>query len=146
MSTTGWIILAVVIVVVLLLALAVWRSMRRKRMAEQASEIRAEAREHAVEVGQTRRDSREAELRAEQVRLEAERAEREAEIKRQALAQEEAAHEDRLREADRLDPEVDHKADDYQPSLRARSERDEGTVEAEDAAREDPSAGGQHRR
>lgn len=117
MSTIGWIIVAVVIVVVLLVAFAAWRAQRRKKMAARAEELRSEARSHAPEIGQNRQDAREAQVRADAARLEAERAQRESEAAQTALAQQEAAREDRLREADRLDPHVDHRADDYEPSL-----------------------------
>jgi len=116
MSTTGWIILAVVIVVVLLLAFAMWRSARRKERSARAEALRAEVRTSAPEIGATRTEAQEAEVRADAARLEAERAQRDAEAAKTALAQQEAAHEDRLREADRLDPEVNHKAPDYAPT------------------------------
>jgi hypothetical protein len=35
------------------------------------------------------------------------------------VSQEKALHEDKLREADRLDPSVDHRSDDYDPDTRA---------------------------
>ena len=115
MSTTGWIILAVVIVVVLLIALAVWRSMQRKKHAAQAEELRSEARKHAADLGPSRQEAREAQLRAEAAQLAAERAQRDADAASTTLAQQEAVREDRIREADRLDPSVNHKASDYQP-------------------------------
>ena len=74
------------------------------------------AREHASDLGAHRQEAHEAEVRAEAARLEAERARREADEASTALAQQEAVREDRLREADRLDPTVDHKADDYRPT------------------------------
>jgi FtsZ-interacting cell division protein ZipA len=116
MSTIGWIVVAVVIVVVVLLALAAWRWQHRKKMTARAQSLREEARSHAPEVGQNRLEAREAEVRADAARLEAERARREAEAAQTALAQQEAAEEDRIREADRLDPAVDHEADGYRPT------------------------------
>ncbi|MGZ4453990.1 MAG: hypothetical protein ACXVWW_10630 [Nocardioides sp.] len=132
MSMTGWIILAVVIVVVLLLALAVWRSAERKKRSARAEALREEARTRAPEIGSTRTEAREAEVRADAARLEAERAQREAEAAQTALAQQEAAHEDRLREADRLDPEVNHKARDYEPTPPSTGTSSTGTHRAED--------------
>ena len=116
MSTIGWIVVAVVIVVVVLVALAAWRRQHRKKMTARADALRQEARSHAPEVGENRLEAREAELRADAARLEAERARREAEAAQTALAQQEAAEEDRIREADRLDPTVDHEADGYRPT------------------------------
>ena len=116
MSMTAWIILAIVIVVVVLLALAVWRSAQRKERSARAEALRAEARTSAPDIGATRSEAEEAEVRANAARLEAERAQRDAEAAKTALAQQEATHADRLREADRLDPEVDHKARDYEPT------------------------------
>jgi FtsZ-interacting cell division protein ZipA len=116
MSTIGWIILAVVIVVVVLVALAAWRWQHRREMTARAQSLREEARSHAPEVGQNRLQAREAEVRADAARLEAERARREAEAAQTALAQQEAADEDRIRAADRLDPSVDQVADGYRPT------------------------------
>lgn len=137
MSTIGWIILAVVIVVVLLLAWAVWRSQQRKERAARAESLRSEARSHASDIGPNRQEAREAEVRADAARLEAERAQRDADAAKTALAQQEAVHEDRLREADRLDPHVDHKADDYEPTA-----ADE-TLSTEEGFH--PAPGGAHR-
>ncbi|WGL51317.1 hypothetical protein P5P86_15285 [Nocardioides sp. BP30] len=116
MSTIGWIIVAIV-VVVLLVALAMWaRSRRHQKLSARAAELRTEAQQHTSEIGSHRHQAKEASVRADAARLEAERAQREADEANTALAQEEALHEDRLREADRLDPAVDHKADDYHPT------------------------------
>jgi FtsZ-interacting cell division protein ZipA len=116
MSTIGWIVVAVVIVVVVLAVLAAWRAQHRRTLTTRARTLRDEARSHAPEVGQNRLEAREAEVRADAARLEAERARREAEEARTALAQQEAADEDRIREADRLDPAVDQEADGYRPT------------------------------
>lgn len=117
MSTIGWIIVAVIVVVVLLALAMWWRSRHRAQLSARADELRVEARSHSSEIGANRDEAREAKLRAEHARLEAERAQRKADEASTALAQEEAAHEDKLREADRLDPAVDHRADDYDPTL-----------------------------
>jgi septal ring factor EnvC (AmiA/AmiB activator) len=62
-----------------------------------------------------RRRAAEAEARAEIARGEAERAEQRAAEARQGMHVEEARQEDVLRKADALDPDVDHRADGYQP-------------------------------
>jgi FtsZ-interacting cell division protein ZipA len=123
MSTIGWIVVAIVIVVVVLLVLAAWRAQHRRKMTARAAGLRDEARSHARDIGQDRLEAREAEARADAARLEAERTQREADAAKTALAQEEATHEDRIREADRLDPAVDHEADGYQPTTAADERR-----------------------
>ena len=65
-------------------------------------------------LGPSPRQAQEAEARAQQARAQAERAEAEAHEARTVHQVEEAEHEDRIREADRIDPQVDHKADDYE--------------------------------
>jgi hypothetical protein len=54
-------------------------------------------------------------MAAEQAREQAEIAEARAAEARQELAQTEAQREDTVREADRLDPSVDHTGADYAP-------------------------------
>jgi hypothetical protein len=80
-----------------------------------AAELRNKAAGQATGLQESELQDSEAEAEAERKRVEVERAEREAEQARQAQAQEQARHEDRVREADRLDPDVDHRADDYRP-------------------------------
>jgi len=144
MSTIGWIIVAIVVIVVVIAALAVWRSQHRRKLSARADALRVEAREHTSDLGTHRRDAREAAVRADEARAEAEQAQREADNARTALAQEEASHEDKLREADRLDPEVDHKAADYQPD---DADRLQPGIDPEAGRTVDnhPAPGGAHR-
>jgi hypothetical protein len=58
-------------------------------------------------------EAKEAEARAERLRLEAERAQESAAQARQGYDVEQARVEDRIREADRLDPDVDHRTRTY---------------------------------
>ena len=58
-----------------------------------------------------------AEAKAEVARELADQAEAEAQDARLQAGHIEAAREDQLREADRLDPRVDHRADDYEPQV-----------------------------
>ena len=58
-------------------------------------------------------EAKEAEARAERLRLEAERAQDSAAQARQGYDVEQARVEDRIREADRLDPDVDHRTRTY---------------------------------
>jgi hypothetical protein len=116
MGTAGWIILVVVVVVVV--GAAAYALMGNKRSSvrrEQAEQLRGEATRNTAAVEAARREAEEAEARAEVARAEAERADQEATRARQGAAFEEASVEDRIREADRLDPDVDTRADDYRP-------------------------------
>ncbi|MCD6640118.1 MAG: hypothetical protein LT071_09425 [Nocardioides sp.] len=118
MDTTGWIILAVIVIaLILVLAFAV-SSMKRKSRADdhaRAEQLREEARARTGDLGQDHEAARRAEAEAEEARRAAEEAARRAEEARTGVAQQEALQEDRLRAADRLDPEVDHRAPDYEP-------------------------------
>lgn len=118
MSTIGWIIVIIVAVIVIAALIAGVMAARRRRLkqrAAQAAELRSAAMGQRPDIGTARREATESDANARLARAEADRAEEEAERSRRALAQEEAAHEDRLREADRLDPEVDHRSEDYEP-------------------------------
>lgn len=64
----------------------------------------------AADAAQARAAAEEAEARAAAAEAEADRA-------RLAAAQQEAAYEEQVRAADRLDPAVDHRADDYAPQV-----------------------------
>lgn len=133
MLSTGAIIgIVVAILVVLLIGLLVM--MANKKKQQQLEADRARAQEMRQETVQSQSQLREAELEAEQRRAEAEQkrieAER-AELRQQeadrGVAQERAGQEDRLREADRIDPDVDHTADDYTPTDPATSSHDSRT-------------------
>ena len=90
MSSTALIVL--VVIVVLVAVLIGWSLMmtRNRRRTEAAHTLRTEASRQAVDVAGAR--------------TRAEVAEQEAEAARRELAQTEAAHEDTLRDADRVDP------------------------------------------
>ena len=120
---TGTIVLIIVIVIVALalVGLAAWMSGRKKKEQHhaEAESIRHEATAQAGSIEESQLRAREAEARAEQARLQAQRAEEEAAREHRGVTQEEALHEERIREADRLDPKVDHTADDYSPETSA---------------------------
>jgi hypothetical protein len=94
---------------------------RKERQVEgrrdEAQQLRTQAAESARDVGQARVEAKEAEARAERLRLEAEEAERSAAEARQGYQVEEARVEDRVREADRVDPDVDHETRSYDGNL-----------------------------
>ena len=111
-----WIIAILVVVAVLLLLGLIWTSMKRKRDQvgrERAGELRSEA-------AGTVLDQHEQEARARQTHAEAQRAKAEADQLEVQAAKEQTAYdqtraqrEDAVREADRLDPDVNHRSDDY---------------------------------
>jgi hypothetical protein len=79
----------------------------------QAQQLRTEAAASTRDVTQARVEAQEAEARAERLRLETERAQDHAAQARQGYDVEQARIEDRVREADRLDPDVDHQSRTY---------------------------------
>jgi hypothetical protein len=115
-STIVWIIVAVVVVLLVLALLASVLGKRRKEQARlRAEELRREAVGRAPVVQDAQLQAQQAEAEAQRKRAEAERAEAEAAEARQGADVEHARHEDQIRTADRIDPDVDHKADDYAP-------------------------------
>src|SRR5207342_2720570 len=101
--STSTIIVIVVLAVLLLLVIGVVAFLMNKRKAEHN---RAQA-----ELLRTRAVTRTGDLteaQAQIARAEAERAEERAAQAKQGHLMEEAHHEDQLREADRIDPDVDH--------------------------------------
>ena len=115
-STIVWII---VLAVLLLLVIGLFAFVMNKRKTEhnraRAEEIRTQAVTQTGDLTEAQRRAQEAEAQAQLKRAEAERAEERAAQAKQGHVMEEAHHEDRLREADRIDPDVDHRADDYAP-------------------------------
>lgn len=110
-------IVALVVLALLVVGLLAWAARKKKKEqqrredAERAQRLRAEADQRANVIPEARLEAEQAELEAEQVRLEAERQQLEADRARAradeaktGLAHEEAAYEDRVREADRVDP------------------------------------------
>jgi len=117
MGTIGWIILVVVILVVVGgAAYALMGNRRTNAKREQAETIRSEASENAAAVEAQRREADEAAARAVVARAEAARAEQAAAEANQGVTVEEARVEDRLRTADRVDPDVDTRTEDYRPT------------------------------
>lgn len=114
-STILWIVvIALVLLLVVGLIVAAARRKATERRRTQAEEIRHEAAAGTGDVSDADIRAREAEAEAERARLQAQRAEKDAAGARRDLDVEHAQHEDRVREADRLDPDVDHRATDYQ--------------------------------
>lgn len=119
METSTIIVIVVAVVVVLILLAVIGMVMKRKKAEQrrhEAAELRSDAAAHAGNLQGSDQEARAAQAEADRKRVEAERAEAEAAEKQQAHAQEKAEVEGRVREADRLDPDVDHKAKDYAPT------------------------------
>ena len=121
MSTTQIVVLVVVIVVVLLLVGAVLAFMRRRTKVkeerrEEAQSLREKAGTRTPQVQDALIQADQAEAEAGRLRARADDAEAEAARLRRGAAAEEAAQEDTVREADRLDPDVDTRAKDYTPA------------------------------
>lgn len=115
---TTLIVIAVIVLVVLAVAAFVVRKKNRETNIARADDLRTQAATQAQSSLPPAQDrAAEAEAKAEEARVVAERAQAEAEAARVAAAQAEASHESQVRAADRLDPRVDHKADDYSPQV-----------------------------
>jgi alkylation response protein AidB-like acyl-CoA dehydrogenase len=115
---TPFIVIAVIVLVVIGVAAYVIRQRNREANIARADHLRTQAAAQAQSTLPPTQDrAAEAEARAEEARAAAQRADAEAEEARVAAAQAEATHESQVRAADRLDPRVDHKADDYAPQV-----------------------------
>lgn len=115
---TTFIVIAVIVLVVLAVAFVVIQRKNREANIERADQLRTKAASEAqgtIAPAQERAATAEAE--AAEARAIAEKAEAEAEAARLEAQQVEASHEAQVRAADRLDPRVDHKADDYAPQV-----------------------------
>jgi FtsZ-interacting cell division protein ZipA len=115
---TTFIVIAVIVLVVLVVAFVVIQRKNREANIERADQLRTKAATEAqatIAPAQDRAVTAEAE--AAEARAIAEKAEAEAEAARLEAQQVEASHEAQVRAADRLDPRVDHKADDYSPQV-----------------------------
>lgn len=120
MTTTDIIWIAVIAVAALVVIGLIVGLMRKKSHASKharAEELRHEATTEAAGLPDVRARAEQAEAQAQAKRIEAERAEKDAALARTDLDQQQAAQEDRIRAADRLDPHVDHKAKDYSPEV-----------------------------
>jgi FtsZ-interacting cell division protein ZipA len=113
-------LIIVIVIAVVVLGGAAFLAQRKKRESEiaQAEAVRAQAADQARSTLPDAQDrAAEAEAQAAEARASAERAEAEARAAQVEAAQVEAEHEAQVRDADRIDPRVDHKADDYEPQV-----------------------------
>lgn len=115
---TALIIIVVILVVALAAAAFLIRQKNQQANIARADQLRKQAASQAqATIAPAQERAAEAEAEAEEARARAEQAEREAREARLEAQQVEATHESQVRAADRLDPRVDHKADDYAPQV-----------------------------
>lgn len=148
MSTLTWIILAVVVIVVVAAVVAAVVMHKRKQESRRlrAEELRRDAQAHdAGTLSETQREAERRAAEAEQARIEAQRAEERAEAARRQAQVDEARVEDQVREADRLDPDVDHRSSDYTPSTPGASSTEVTTGSQETSRAADTTPPGSHR-
>jgi hypothetical protein len=120
MTTSQIIWIVVIAVAALVLIGLIVGLMRKKSLAdkhEKAELLRERADVEAAGLPDAQARADQAATEAERARLEAQRAEERAAAVRAEAAQERAIHEEKIRAADRLDPDVDHEAKDYSPDV-----------------------------
>lgn len=113
-----WVVIILIILVVVLVAGLIWSAARRKKEQQaraRADELRSDAAGTAAGHAEQEARAREAKAEADRVRAQADQLEAQASQEQRSFDMNRAQEEDRLREADRIDPEVDHTAPDYQP-------------------------------
>ena len=123
-----WIIVIVVVVVVVAALVAMTRKRRNEQRRVRAEELREEASTHAAVLPEAQRQAEELRAKADLAQAEARRAEERAANAEQGHRVEQASYEDKVREADRLDPEVDHKSGDYEPDVWNDERSETGTT------------------
>ena len=117
-----WVIIILIVLAVLLAAALICTAMKRKKnevARQRAGELRSEAATSAVAKQEQEARAREAEAEAERARAQADKLDARAQSERTSYDQTRAVQEDRLREADRLDPDVDHRDPNYTPGAGA---------------------------
>lgn len=115
-----WVIIILIVLAVVLAAALIASATKRKK--DQASRVRAdELRSDAAQTASGRHEeearAREAEAEAERARAQADRLDAQAAQKRTSYDQTRARQEDAVRDADQVDPDVDHRSSDYTPDL-----------------------------
>jgi flagellar biosynthesis/type III secretory pathway M-ring protein FliF/YscJ len=154
-STVVWIVVAVIVLIALIAVIAKMASKKKhERDRAHASQLRETA---ATEAGDLQRkealakesDAKAAGARAEAERkaAEAERLEAEARDRMGTAAEQRHEHQEHLRKADELDPDVKHPAPTTDgPHDDRATASDDGRAEGDDPARADERHGGSHRR
>lgn len=120
-----WTIVLIIVIVLVVLGLLAWAVQRKKKQQARirADELRSKAADTHTDVHLQDAKAREAEAEAQRARAQADRLEAQAREERIAHEQVRAQQEDHLREADRLDPDVDHSGADRPVEGGSTSER-----------------------
>jgi hypothetical protein len=112
-----WVIVAVVVALAIVVIVPMANKKRTEQHRVRADELRSEASTQASGLTESQRAAEEARAQAELARAEADRAAERAEAAEQGHQVEQASYEDKLREADRIDPDVNTRSADYEPSV-----------------------------
>ncbi len=123
----SWIIVVLIVVAVLLVIALAWMATQRKRDQlgrQRADELRSEAAATAADHPAQEARAREAEAQAEQARARADQLAAQADEQRTSYDMSRAQQEEHLREADKVDPDVDHQSADYAPGVEGRPHQD----------------------
>jgi FtsZ-interacting cell division protein ZipA len=144
MPSWVWIIIAVVVLAIIVAVVMAANKKKKERNRTRAGELREEAATKATEVQQREAHARETEAEAAASRAEADRRqaeadrlEAEARERQQVAASHREEHEESLRRADELDPDVDTKHRD-------RDEPEAGTAAGQDTTVRDDGTQERH--
>lgn len=116
-------VVGALLIVVIAVALSRRNTEQKRSRAEQ---LRLQAATQEPAISESRAQADDAEAQALLARQEAERAEERAAEARQGMHLDEARQEDAVREADRVDPDVDHRSGDYEPGTPRSTDRSTG--------------------
>jgi len=115
-----WIVIVLIVLAVIAAVVLISAALKRKKdqvARERASELRSDAAATAATTQIQEARAREAQAEADRARAQADKLAAHAEAERTSYDMTRAQQEDHLREADRLDPDVDHRSPEYQPDL-----------------------------
>src|ERR1700754_4731316 len=116
----SWIVVVLIVVAVLRVGALAGSATQRKRDQlgrQRADELRSEAAATAADHPVQEARAREAEAQAEQARARADQLAAQADEERTSYDMSRAQQEEHLREADKVDPDVDHQSTDYAPGV-----------------------------
>jgi hypothetical protein len=121
-----WLVIVLIVLAVILAVALISTAMKRKKdqvARERASELRSDAAATAATTQVQEARAREAQAEADRVQAQADKLEAHADEQRTSYDMTRAQQEDSLREADRVDPDVDHRSSEYQPDLNGSPHR-----------------------
>lgn len=131
-----WVIVAIIVIAVIAAVVAASTKRKQEKNRTRAGELREQAAAQATGLQQREAHARETEARAAEAHAEADRKQAEAErLEAEARDRHETAagyrdqHAENLRRADELDPDVDTRRDDYEPSAATADTENAGTTD-----------------